>query len=100
MAPVLMRNRTSGSRFGAGTATGVVVVALCLALGACSGGGKKKTTEPTTTQPPKVLTVTTATLKIGKVDIESAGPPNVYPARTTAAASVGSPMAYPLPSDG
>jgi hypothetical protein len=77
MAPVLMRNRTSGSRFGAGAATGAVVVALCLALGACSGGSKKKTTEPTTTQPPKVLTVTTATLKIGKVDIQSAGPPNV-----------------------
>jgi hypothetical protein len=77
MAAVLMRNRTSQPRFGAGATTGVAVLALCLALTACSSGSKTKTTEPTTTQPPKVLTVTTATLKIGKVDVQSAGPPNV-----------------------
>jgi hypothetical protein len=78
MTPVLMRNRTSTPRFGAGATAGAVVLALCLALTACSSGSKKKTTaEPSTTQPPKVLTVTTATLKIGKVDVQSAGPPNV-----------------------
>jgi hypothetical protein len=75
MRSVLMRNRTSGTRFGAGATTGVVVLALCLVLTACSGGGKKKgAPSSTTTEPPKVLTVSTASLKIGTVDVQSAGP--------------------------
>ena len=76
MRSVLMRNRTSGTRFGAGATTGVVVLALCLVLTACSGGGKKTSTPKTTTttEQAKVLAVSTATLKIGSVDVQSAGP--------------------------
>jgi hypothetical protein len=95
MASVLMRNRTSGSRFGAGAATGVVVLALCLALSACSSGAKKKsTTKPGTTEPPKVLAVSTATLKVGTVDVESAGPPNVQIDTATGKAVLASAQKY------
>jgi hypothetical protein len=89
-----MRNRTSSTRFGAGAATGVVLLALSFALAACSSGDKKTTTEPTTTQPPKVLTVTTATLKIGKVDVQSAGPPNVQIDKATGKAVLTSAQHY------
>jgi hypothetical protein len=49
---------------------------LSLVLAACSGGGSKPSTRTKTTVP-KVLAVKTSLLKVGKVVVESAGPPNV-----------------------
>jgi hypothetical protein len=49
----------------------VVVIALSLLLAACSGSSKPKAQPSPTT--PKVLSLRTATLKVGTVDIESAG---------------------------
>ncbi len=49
-----------------------IAVSLTLLLAAC-GGGKHKAASTTTTRP-KVLAVATSVLKIGSVDIESAGP--------------------------
>jgi hypothetical protein len=95
MAPVLLRNRTSGSRFGAGASTAVVVLALCFTLAACSGGGKKKgSAGPGSTQPPKVLAVSTASLRVGKVDIESAGPDGVQIDTATGKAILASAQKY------
>jgi hypothetical protein len=48
--------------------------ALVLAVSACGGGGKHG--GPSTTTKPKVLAIKTAVLKVGKVDVESAGPAN------------------------
>jgi hypothetical protein len=85
MTTVVLRKRSS--RASSSSSTGVAtsttgaacVVVLSLALGACSGGGKKHDT--TTSGPkstvPKVLAVKTSLLKVGKVDVESAGPANV-----------------------
>jgi hypothetical protein len=54
----------------------VALVALAIVVGACGGGGKHgNTTQPPVTKP-KVLSIQTAILKVGKVDVESAGPPN------------------------
>jgi len=61
MAPVLQR------RFPLTT----LLVALVFALAAC-GGSKHKANPPDTV--PKVLAITTSVLKVGKVDVESAGP--------------------------
>jgi hypothetical protein len=79
MTPVVLRRRSPrASSSTSATATGVAcVVALSLVLGACSGGGKKHTTTSQSTTVPKVLAVKTSLLKVGKVDVESAGPPNV-----------------------
>lgn len=54
----------------------MALVALALAVSACGGGKKHGGTSPTTTKP-KVLAIKTAILKVGKVEVESAGPPNV-----------------------
>ena len=53
------------------------MVALAFVLGACSGGKKHPTTTTQETTAPKVLAIKTSLLKVGKVDVESAGPPNV-----------------------
>jgi hypothetical protein len=53
----------------------VALGALALAVAACGGGGGKHAGTSTTTKP-KVLAIKTAILKVGKVDVESAGPPN------------------------
>jgi len=51
------------------------VLALALALAGCGGGGKKaNSTATTSTTRPKVLEIQTSELKIGTVDVESAGP--------------------------
>jgi hypothetical protein len=52
-----------------------LALALVISLAACGGGSKKNGTAPDTTIP-KVLAVKTSVLKIGSVDIESAGPSN------------------------
>jgi hypothetical protein len=52
----------------------VLVVSLALVAAACGGGSTHKTQPP---EPPKVLAIKTSVLKVGKVDVESAGPPNV-----------------------
>jgi hypothetical protein len=55
------------------------MVLLSLVLGACSGGKKKSnttTTRPKTTTAPNAAAVKPTLLKIGKVDVESAGPAN------------------------
>jgi hypothetical protein len=85
MTPVVLRERSSRtssptssptnatSTFAAGAAW---VVVLSLVLAACSGSKHNTTTtQPKTTVP--VLAVKTSLLKVGKVDVESAGPPNV-----------------------
>jgi hypothetical protein len=53
----------------------VFLVALALAVSACSGSGKHANAQPTVTTP-KLLAIKTSVLKVGKVDVESAGPPN------------------------
>lgn len=73
MSPVPLRNRpfrTSLSRTSSATTGVACAVVLALLLASC-GGGKAKG-QPSTTKP-KVLGVSTATLKVGTVDIESAG---------------------------
>jgi len=61
MAPVLQRRSPRA----------VALVALAIALSAC-GGSKHKSTPSVTV--PKVLAIKTSVLKVGKVDVESAGP--------------------------
>ena len=67
MAPVSRRKRSPQLC--------VFLGALALAVSACGGGGKHG--GPSSTTKPKVLAIKTAVLKVGKVDVESAGPPNV-----------------------
>lgn len=64
MAPVHLSPRSFGAF--------VAVLALSFALAAC-GGGKKHATASTTTGP-KALAIKTSVLKVGSVDVESAGP--------------------------
>lgn len=68
MSPVLLRNRP----FRTSSATPGVACAVVLALLLAACGGSKAKGQPSTTKP-KVLGVSTATLKVGTVDIESAG---------------------------
>src|SRR5438477_10323592 len=79
MTPVLLRQRSPRARAStSATATSVAcMVALAFVLGACSGGKKHTTTTTQETTAPKVLAIKTSLLKVGKVDVESAGPPNV-----------------------
>jgi hypothetical protein len=79
MTTVVLRERASrAGAFTSATATGAAcVVALSFVLGACSGGKKHNTTSTQPTTVPKVLAVKTSLLKVGKVNVESAGPPNV-----------------------
>jgi hypothetical protein len=75
MSPVALQNRlfrTSLLRTGAATAGVTCVVVLALGLAACSGSSKSKA-RPSAATKPLVLSVRTATLKVGTVDIESAG---------------------------
>jgi hypothetical protein len=58
---------------------GAVALALVLALTACGGGGKHGSTPPTTSAH-KVVEIKTSMLKIGGVDVESAGPSSPIPA--------------------
>lgn len=76
--------------FGAGT-VGVVLV-LSLALAACSSGSKKNTEDVKGTTP-EVLAVKTSVLKVGSVDIQSAGPANPI-APTTGKAVLGVAQSY------
>jgi len=52
-----------------------IVAVLAVGLAACGGGGKHNAKTPSITTP-KVLAVKTSVLKVGTVDIESAGPSN------------------------
>jgi hypothetical protein len=54
--------------------TSALAFALMLVLAACGGGSKHKTGPNVTT--PRVLSVRTSVLKVGSVDVESAGPTN------------------------
>ena len=65
MAPVLQRRSPHA----------VLLLALFLVVSACGGGSKHNSSPPVTT--PQVLAIKTSVLKVGKVDVESAGPPNV-----------------------
>ena len=56
---------------------GAGALALVLALTACGGG--KHNSSPTTTTRPKVADIKTSVLKVGKVDVESAGPTTPIP---------------------
>ncbi len=76
MAPVLLRNPVSRA------VPGALVLALSLTLAACSSGGAKPKAESTPTTTPKVLEVKTSVLKIGSVDVESAGPTTPIPTAT------------------
>jgi hypothetical protein len=70
MAAVLLRNPSSRMLSGA------LALGLSLTLAACSSGSPKAKSTTTTTRP-KVLAVKTSVLKVGSVDVQSAGPPNV-----------------------
>jgi hypothetical protein len=87
MAPVPTRN----PRFRA--LCSALALGLALVLTACSSGGSKTEATPTTTRP-KVLAVKTSVLKIGSVDVESAGPPNVQIDTATGKAVLGAAQAY------
>jgi hypothetical protein len=65
MTPVHFSSRSFGAF--------VAVLALSFALAAC-GGGKKHGAQTTVTTGPKALAIKTSTLKVGSIDIESAGP--------------------------
>ncbi len=69
MAPVLLRNPSSRIRSGA------LALALSVTVAACSSGSSKTQAETSTTRP-AVLAVKTSVLKVGSVDVESAGPAN------------------------
>jgi hypothetical protein len=58
---------------------GAGALAFLLLLTACGGGGKHESASSTTK--PKVADVKTSVLKIGKVDIESAGPSTPIPTK-------------------
>jgi len=60
-------------RLGAGALAFVLLVTAC-------GGGKHSSGDPTTTQP-KVAAVKTSVLKVGSVDVESAGPQTPIPTK-------------------
>jgi hypothetical protein len=78
MSPVLQPQRTSGTSSPARSTGVACALVLVLLLAACSGGKKQSTT--TTAKPKakaKVLAIKTSVLKVGKVVVESAGPPNV-----------------------
>ena len=81
MAPVLRRRSPQA----------FVFVALALVAGACGGGSKHNSTPPVTT--PKVLAIKTSVLKVGKVDVESAGP-NVQIDTATGRAVLGTAQSY------
>jgi hypothetical protein len=63
---------------------GAGALALVVALTACSGGSKHSSTPPTTASP-KVPDIRTSVLRIGGVDVESAGPPTPIPANVAKA---------------
>src|SRR5437868_6324130 len=96
MTPVKLRERSS--RTGSPTrptAAGAACLVLSLVLAACSGGGSKpSTTTRTKTTVPKVLAVRTSLLKVGKVVVESAGPPNVQIDTTTGKAVLAGAQKY------
>jgi hypothetical protein len=96
MTPVKLRERSSRTSSPTGTtAAGAACLVLSLVLAACSGGGSKpSTTTRTKTTVPKVLAVKTSLLKVGKVVVESAGPPNVQIDTTTGKAVLGGAQKY------
>jgi hypothetical protein len=91
MAPVPTRNPRFPTLCSA-LALGLALV-LTLGLTGCSGGGSKTRATPTTTGP-RVLAVKTSVLKVGSVDVESAGPPNVEIDTATGRAVLGAAQAY------
>jgi hypothetical protein len=92
MTPVKLRQRSSRTST---TAAGAACLVLSLVLAACSGGGSKpSTTTRTKTTVPKVLAVKTSLLKVGKVVVESAGPPNVQIDTTTGKAVLAGAQKY------
>ena len=96
MRPVVLRERsprTSSSRR-ATTAAVACVVVLSLVLAACSGGKSKQTTTTTRPKTPEALAVKTSLLKVGKVDVESAGPANAQIDAPTAKAVLAAAQKY------
>jgi hypothetical protein len=92
MTPVKLPERSSRTST---TAAGAACLALSLVLAACSGGGSKpSTTTRTKTTVPKVLAVKTSLLRVGKVVVESAGPPNVQIDTTTGKAVLAGAQKY------
>ncbi len=76
------------------TGTYTVALALVVLVAACSGGSKHKAeSAETTTTRPKVLDVKTSVLKVGSVDIQSAGPTNAIDT-ATGKAVLGTSQAY------
>lgn len=76
------------------TGTYTVVLALVVLVAACGGGSKHKAESvDTTTTRPKVLDVKTSVLKVGSVDIQSAGPTNPIDT-ATGKAVLGASQAY------
>jgi hypothetical protein len=59
---------------------GAGALALLLLLTGCGGGGKHNSGASTTTAP-KVAAIKTSVLKVGSVDVETAGPPTPIPTK-------------------
>lgn len=92
MEPVPRSDRCLPTRSSAVSAV-TCVIALALVLGACGGGGKHPATQ-SKVEPPKVLAVKTSVLKVGSVDVESAGPKNIEIDTATGKAVLGAAQAY------
>lgn len=73
MTPVVLPDRPSRTSSKTSATACAAVLVLTLVLAACSGGAKHKSSSTTAATTPKVLSVRTATLKVGKVDIQTAG---------------------------
>jgi len=72
-----------------------VLLAVTLALAGCSSGKKHPATAaPKTTTVPKVLAIRTSLLKVGKVVVESAGPPSAQIDTATGKAVLAASQAY------
>ena len=69
------------------------VLTLAVAFAGCSSGNKHAATAGTTTVP-KVLAISTSSLKVGKVDVESAGPPTAQIDTATGKAVLAATQAY------
>jgi len=93
MEPVPRFDRSLPTRASASATAGTCALALALVLSSCGGGGKHPTTQ-SNVAPPKVLSVKTSVLKVGSVDVESAGPANVDIDTATGRAVLGAAQGY------
>src|SRR5258708_9631116 len=100
MAPVPLLDRSLRTRPSGGTIACALVVAVSLVLAGCSGGSKhnaqstQSTKRTKATVRPKTATFKTVVLKVGSVNVESAGPSGVQIAKSTGKAILGATQKY------